>query len=245
MAGHPVTITMPASLATHSKVREDRADLEVLYLNQEDEWMLLGRAIENDQVSFPLAEDISDGEHVFHKYYMYYGFLEADKIFPSEELLPGEILPTFGGVNPLAYWPVRIPYDNSQITYTRPGEHWIEGASSTRSARAVFPFFGTRVRIISNAGLDKGRFEVRLDEGDWEIVDLFESVSEAREVYAATDLEPGRHEVQVRVLAESNEKALDNEINILRFEYSKSIIATDLGEEADESLDWGSSVGGV
>lgn len=140
-------------------------------------------------------------------------------------------------------WPARTGYKSDMITYTRPGEHWIEGASSTRHSRASSLLYAEHIRVISRVGPDQAIMEVQIDGSDWKEVDLFDLSEQVKPVYSNHHLSPQIHEIRLRVSGKSAESSLGESVNIDSLEYFKSIRAFDIGEDVI-SLFWKTSIGG-
>lgn len=237
-AGHPVSVVLPQVLEDNGKVREDYEDIEVVFETDDatPQVILLDRDVESTEdgikVTFNLHEDI-DADTDVGNYYVYHGNLALTNK-PSR--------PT----DSFAEWPITILSDTGEVSYTRPGEHWVDGKSNTLNARATFLFYGRKIRVISDLKPVGAIMEVQVDNGDWTSVNLFSRVlEEDQPVFSTEDLDPElRHEIRIRVSGEVDPSSLGDEVNIKSIEYEKSVITTDLGEEL-RSLAWSSFVGGV
>lgn len=93
---------------------------------------------------------------------------------------------------------------------------------------------GTAVGAFVLAGPDAGQLEVQIDGGDWMTVELYHSYSSGlhypRTVMFATDLEPGAHQINVRIGAHHNEKSKGHAARILSF-VANGPIQTSRGEK--------------
>ncbi len=80
---------------------------------------------------------------------------------------------------------------------------------------------GTAVGAFVLAGPDAGQLEVQIDGGDWKTVELFHAYSSGlhypRTVMFATDMEPGSHQINVRISSKHNEKSKGHAARILSF----------------------------
>ncbi len=142
-----------------------------------------------------------------------------------------------------ANWPAKTDHKSDMVSYTRPGEHWIEGSSRVRHARASCLLYAEHFRILSKVGPDRAIMEVQIDGSPWEEVDLFSLTEEIVPVFDAYHLSPDIHEIRMRVSGKSNEASLGDVINIDSVEYFKSVQALDEGEDVVE-LFWKTSTGG-
>lgn len=241
--GYPATAILPSTMISNGKVRGDFEDIEVIYLKQvenvPDEYIRLPREITqledgSIQVIFPTQSRIELLTNVDELYRVYYGDLD---------LLAGlAVRDVFDP--PLDHWPTKVDHNDGPITYTRPGEHWQEGISSTRGARATFMGYTSQLRLISVTGTDKGVLEVQIDGSDWQLIDLFSDIEEEKVIFEAVDLDPITiHEVRMRVSGERNPKSSSDQVNIARVEYAKPVIVEDVGEEAND-IGWSSATGG-
>ena len=80
---------------------------------------------------------------------------------------------------------------------------------------------GTAVGAFILAGPDAGQLEVQIDGGDWKTVELYHTYSSGlhypRTVMFATDMEPGSHQINVRIGTHHNEKSKSHAARILSF----------------------------
>lgn len=227
-AGHPVTVILSSDLINMNKVLEDFSNLVVTFQDNQ-----IPRRV--TQVGFDITVEfqiqalLSADEVNFEDYHIYYG--------------------SSIGLTQPSYvtndWPVSIDEDNSRVSYTRPGEDWVNGISTSRRAKANFAFNGTKVRLIGNRGSNYGFAEIQLDLNDWITVDLYSPQFQANVIlYQVSYLNPGDHALRIKATGSQNAGANDNKINIVRFDYMKNIEVIDLGEEVDD-FTWSSSLGGM
>lgn len=127
-------------------------------------------------------------------------------------------------------WPLLAQYDHPHVYYTRPGDHWKEGASSVNQARATFRFHGKRIRVQLPQNRERGIVRIYLDGDFVAQQDLFSVINEDF-VYDIMDLSPGLHELSVQPTARSNPAAKDSIIQIGEFSYKHEVVAEDQGEE--------------
>ncbi len=82
-------------------------------------------------------------------------------------------------------------------------------------------FDGTAAGAFILAGPDAGQLEVQIDGGDWKTVELYHAYSSGlhypRTVMFAADLEPGSHQINVRIGTHHNEKSKGHAVRILSF----------------------------
>ncbi len=89
------------------------------------------------------------------------------------------------------------------------------------AAELTFDFEGQAVGLYVLAGPDAGRVEYSLDGADFETRELFHRFSKGlhypRTVMLATDLEPGPHQLKLRVAKTSHPQSKGNAVRILEF----------------------------
>lgn len=222
---HPAIFTLDKTkTVSMGKMLADYSDLAVVYNNTN-----IGRGTttsgSNVLVEFDLQTALTASQVVDDTYYVYYGNDTplAQPAFVSN------------------LWPLVVLESDIGVTYTSPGEDWIDGVASKRSARATFSFTGDQVRIVSNIGKDKGVAEVQLDNNDWQSVDLYHTSTLASIVYAVTSLSDTTHTLRVRVSGHQNPASNGSTINIVRFEYRKNVHVIDLGEQINDNFTWSST----
>jgi hypothetical protein len=238
-AGHPITLVMPrAKLVDTGKLRSDLEDLEVVYYNAQSatpSYTVLGREAvtvdQNIEITFNVVSSFSGV--IQDRYFVHYG----NPLLEDQPARPSIVVPT---------WPVAVTSAGVGVSYTRPGEHWKNGASSTKDAVATFVFHGSKVRLISKKNPNAGVALVSVDGGAWEQASMYSPTEVTTEVYSKTGLEAGQHDIRVRVSNYKDPMSGGKEINVVRFEYRRTLTATDTGEELDPTLFWQSyTVGGV
>jgi hypothetical protein len=237
--GHFVETILPRVISDNHKIREDFEDIEVIEAVGA-ELAVLAREVEQLDngdilVRFLLQEDLESNQILAGRYYIYYG---------NPELTNFETRPIIlDGIN---LWPVtfHVPGNSSPMTFTRPGEHWIEGVSSERYARASVFLYATDLRIHSEKAIDRGIMQVRVDDGDWQDVDLYSFEAETVPVHIFSDLSPALHEFQMRVSGRSADISLGEEINIQTVDYVKAVQAIEQGEQV-LGIFWVTNFGGL
>lgn len=234
-AGLPARAYLPIVVDTNGKVRSDLEDIEVVYVDPQGDNQLIARSVEktvdNIIVSFLLQEDLESDDVLTDRYYVYYGNPDL-KNQPSR---PTATIPD---------WPSTTPHDGGLISYTRPGEHWKDGVSSTAGSRMSLLLYTTKFRLKSEKGNNKGRFKIRVDFEDWEEIDLFSDATSQEYVWSIEGLSAEEvHELKVTVLPDSNPSSLGSEVNVISVDYESPAVGTDLGEEIT-TLSWSVSSGG-
>jgi len=280
--GHPIHLPLGNVLRNNNKVREDFLDIEVVYIDEDDESHQLYRQVDESEdslvVTFQLQENLPASAVLEDSYKVYYGNpelfdisprqspIEITDVFPNPDLYPEEELIlggwTWGGIpftwggltwgwdsdaieggyiNP---WPARLTHD--QINYTRPGNHWVDGFSSHRLARATVLIYATAFRVISSTGPDKAIMEVQVNGGRWSPIDLYaEEHTEYDAVYEEHGLDPYRmNEIRLRVAGRGNVHRIGDSVNIRGIEYVMPLVSQDMGEEVNDNVVWSSSFGG-
>lgn len=185
-----------------------------------------------------------------YSYFVYYGNLELTDsprryvVFPGENEPPATV--TFPNSDYVLgeyeenHYPLSVDPDSGRISFTRPGQDWSSGFSTTKDARATFRFRGTAVRVVSDTGPQMGKLEARINSNPWEVVDLFSSVDAEDVVVYEKEIEyEGPTELQLQV--QTHEKL----VNIRSVDFRKYVIVSDVIEEIDDSLVWSTFTGGV
>lgn len=238
LAGHPMRVEMSKALLKASKIRSDFKDIRVVQLNDvvPKTWTELDRTVTDAgthyDVRFELQEDVAADTTEAGRYYIYYG----------NKNLTGASLP-----DPYAWssYPLEVNYNHPGITYTRLGEHWIDGVSSTRNARGSFRFWGERIRLYSAKGPDQGILEVRVDSDDWQDADLFNyQLSSGEIVYEIDNLADTKHILHFRVSGRKNPSSTSTECNVEKVAYSKFGLCENVREEVNNRLFWSTGTGG-
>lgn len=240
---HPITYYLSRRVVAQNKMRSDLADLEVLRLVSfvPEVWTRVPfvASLGDDVIEVQWENEIETvaGVDIRGAYFVYYG---------NHSLLGDEETAAY---SPPAY-PVSLPNTSGLLSYTRPGEYWVTeedlAVSRVYGAKMTLPFDGDQVRIKATKGPLWGIAEAQVDEGVWVTVDLYASTESFEEVvFEMTNLGVGRHTVRYRHAGVANPTALSTDINFSHVEYRKNAKAIDVGEEANETLLWGSVIGGV
>lgn len=226
--GHPVDVFVPLDVTQgQGKVREDLADVEVVYMDGAGQWRRLGRdvAIVGDamRVRFLTWDPIPAGEEA--EYFLHYGA-------PGSE---GVGRPAFVDNQ----WAIVESHDGGRISFTRPTEDWRDGVSQRRGAQAALEFAGTSVRIVGVRSPDGGIAEVQLDGGPWESVDFFSITPVTEQVFAATDLSPGHHKIRIRAAGRANPGSRGHEVQVMQMAYLTDVSVLPEKEEINVAVEWG------
>jgi hypothetical protein len=243
---HPISIFIPRDIYDNGKVQADTAsnfkDLEVLYLVSEipDVWRRLPRVVERVsgyyRVRFLLQEDLA-GNSVTNEYYIYYS-----NPFKTTDYSTGS--PYTYNISELD-WPLEVLFSNGLISYTRPGEHWNAGESTTAEAKAAFQFYGPQIRVIMDKGPSFGIVEVQVDSNAWEKVDLYNStLSENAIVFSKAQLGEGSHTIRVKVTGQKNPASSSANVKLRSFQLKKHSVALDLKEEQYSAYSWSGRIAG-
>lgn len=237
---HPFLAYISRDVIKQNKARSDGADIEVLRLVTfvPEVWEIVPKkvTITDDiiTVEWPNLVEIQPETLTKDLYYIYYGNQGLVEQPPQLSYEPVE-------------WPVVLGWDHPRITYTRPGEHWESDVAVENEAKATLRFYGTRVRVMSNVGPQWGQAIVQIDEGDWEIVDLYSPVElENQEVFTTTGLSPmTSHYIRFKRSGFKSPMSTGFEVNLQEIQYLRHNVVPNIMEEADETLMWGSAIGGV
>lgn len=230
--GQEVVFELPIDeFVAQDKVRSDFEDIEVVHVDELDNYTVLGRMVTPTTVSFALLEDIPLGETVEDTYRIYYG---------NQDLSEAPFRPPYAP----DLWPTTAPYWSPSVSYTRPGEHWYEGVSSTRGAKSTFKFSGTAVRYVATKGPDAGIVDVYLDSVFEGKVDLFSPVEVTESVYESAILTSGPHKLQLLVTGDKTEGSGSNTVNITEFNFIPQYASQEDGEEYLPE-EWASYTGGI
>lgn len=237
---HPFQSFIARWAIIQNKVRPDAADVEVLRLISfvPEVWEVVPSKVtvfdDYVLVEWPGQTEIPANTTTRDTYYIYYGNQGLIDQPDQAEYEPIE-------------WPVSLQYDDPRITFTRPGEHWQAHVGSGEGAKATLKFYGSRVRILANTGPAWGQALVQIDDGDWETVDLHSPTElEDQEVYYKDGLSStSNHYIRIMRSGFKAPMSTGFDINFKYIQYLRHNIVTDIMEEADESLMWGSAIGGT
>jgi len=243
-SGHPITAFVSKEISNLNKVQsEDLKDLEVLYLvsTVPDVWRRLPRVYESVsnyyRIRFLLQEPLSANEST-EEYFIYYSNPFRKTVYSLGN-------PYVSSSSELD-WPLQIGFSDQLISYTRPGEHWVLGESSTQDARASFEFYGPQVQLIMDKGPNFGIIEVQVDLLDWEEIDLYNSTDlQSQSIYVKSQLSDGPHIIRVKVTGKKNPASSSNNVKLRSFKYKKHSVAIDLGEEQYNKFGWSGRIAGI
>lgn len=237
-ANHPMSVYVSKDVLALNKLRSDFRDIRVVELVSltPETWRVHAHDIEETSshliVRFALPEALTPNESEQGRYFVYYGNKYLTNSIPVDSY-------------DWSLYPLEVPYSAPGMTYTKAGVHWINGYSSKRLSRGSFRFWGSRIRLYSNKGPDQGILQVRVDDDDWTPVDLFSHESLSNEmVYEITDLADAKHVFKFRVSGAKHPSSSGITCNISKLTYSKFGIFTNVKEQANSRLFWGSGVGG-
>lgn len=239
-SGHPIEFELSTlNTLEMGKIRSDLADIEVLYLNDDDEGeVLASTATQTDTIiTVRFTADFSISESVSDRFYVYYGndslYREADDVIYVESL-----------------YPISVGPDAQELSYLRPGEEWVNGVSSIRGSIATVTTYMDKVAIRFQKSLNGGIAEIQLDDGAWEPYDLFSATTITEDVYVVDDIplietedEDGVvtsssiHTVRIRVSTQKSPRSSGYEVAIDRVLYERYIVATP-GSEEIVTLPW-------
>ena len=225
--GYPLTaIFKYANLVSSNKVRPDFEDIEVVFWDPDlEENVLIPRLVstsgEDIHVKFNSVTNIEEPEL---GYYIY---------MANPSLSNGQ---DRGLYEPADYVIDTSTNSGVGLSFTKPTEDWVDGLSQTSNAKATFSFFGVNARVIVQKGPDRGLLEVRVDQSTPIIIDTYSSTYTDQVVFTTSGLDLGRHSIRMRVLGDKNESSNGTQIKIVKVQYSKYVLATDLGEELNPVL---------
>lgn len=93
--------------------------------------------------------------------------------------------------------------------------------AETVGASCELPFTGTAIGAFLLAGPDAGQLEVRVDEGEWQTVELYHRYSRGlhypRTVMFAEELPPGTHRLELKVAESNHTKSQGHAVRIMEF----------------------------
>jgi len=242
-SGHPISAFIPSQVYYQGKVQASFNDLEVLYLSSEipEVWIKVPRVVEKVsnyfRVRFNLREEISDSEENGN-YYIYYSN-------PFKETSYSTGNPYSTSIDELD-WPLSVGYDSENISYTRPGEDWVLGLSSTSNARATLQFYGPQAQILMDKGPNFGIVSVQVDSGEWYNIDLYSAALVQNSIiYTAYQLGDGMHEIRVKVSGSKNPASSSANCQLRGFNYKNHSVATTSNEEHYEGFGWNGIISGT
>lgn len=237
---HPFETAISRLDIRQQKIRTDGADIEVLRLVSfvPEVWEVVPKKVTVTDsyvlVEWPNQVEIPAYTAKRDLYYIYYG---------NQGLIDQPVQLTYEPIE----WPVVLAYDDGRITYTRPGEHWEGPLAVEDEAKATLRFYGSRIRIMSDIGPQYGQAIVQIDDGEWEIVDLYNPVEvENQEVFTTSGLSSmSTHTIRFKRSGFKSPMASGFEVNLQEIQYLRFNTVANVMEEADETLMWGSAIGGV
>lgn len=235
---HPAYLTLPRDIIKQQKALPDLSNLFMLYLESElpQVWVTLPSYITTTDtsidVSFSLAKDMAASEISIGRYFLYYG--DKSGIINVDTL-----------EDPLDEWFHTLYPDSLDVDYTRPGVDWDDGKAHNVGAKMTVTVYGDRIRLWSLTGPDKGIAEVQINDRPWQQIDLYAPVAAEAAVMTVRELLPTGNILRFRATGQNNPASLGNEVNFTKVDYGKYSTFTDIKEEADESKNWGSTLGGM
>jgi hypothetical protein len=218
-----------ASLIAKGTVRSDRDDVEVVYETADatPSYTVLGRSFYLSYLAFESPVELPDTG----TFYMYYG----NSTLTNQPSRPSYTLDLY---------PIEVAYDGQGVSYTRPGEHWIDGSSYTVNAVTTFLFSGSQIKVTGIKGPEKGQAVVTIDNGTEEELDFFAETESEQTVYTKTGLTAGvSHEIAFRVSEKKNPASLDKTVTLTKYNYPGSATVS-LGVEENDITLWTSFFGG-
>ena len=90
--------------------------------------------------------------------------------------------------------------------------------------------------MIVEKGPDKGILELIVDSQPKQLIDCYFSTISEQVVYTTSGLTLSRHNIRMTVTGDKNQASSGISVKIVKFEYSKYVLATDLGEELNPAL---------
>lgn len=248
----PATIAIPSSVSDAKKVRVDFGDLEIVYNNQalyRDVIVYSGAIYITFQIQSEILANTLDAN-----YFLYMGNPDLATPLTRNSQQPASYYPdvfsadsslTLDEVPLWAYWPNRILYDSTLISYTRPGEHWIEGYTQVSQARASTKLIADRMRLICEVGPNQGIIQVRTNTDQWHEIDLYADTVSVKPVFEVKDLPSNKlNELTIIATGRSRYPSQEFNANVQMIDYSYDFYVEDAGEEV-RPLSWSSYVGGV
>jgi hypothetical protein len=216
-----------SALQASGTVRGDREDVEIVHETNDatPSYTVLSRQIVASVLTFRTNVEIPDTG----KFYMYYG----------NALLSGTpvVRPSYDATQ------LSVGTDGAGVSYTRPGEHWVDGASYTANSVASFSLYGSSVNIVLEKGPNMGKYTVMRNSDVLGVYDLYSPTVEAFE-QAVTFSTLGYNTVSVVVAGDNNPSSSGQLIKVNEFRYDGGTLGVSGTEET--VLDtWTSYVGGA
>jgi hypothetical protein len=229
--GHPIVLTLSSTVHGQGKLRDDYADLEVLHF-VDDVWRRIPRRVTevNGNLEVRYLTDVYLSPGASDTYYVHYGYPDSTGAGRANFV-----------DNP---WPIVVPYNSTEISYTKPGEWWKQGITGKVGASASMEFDGTAVRLVSVKGPDDAMAELQLDDLPWQRADLWSPVEVPAEVMRWESLAPGAHKIRMRATGGRNPSSVGTTVDVLKFEFVTSVVTYVGPEEVLVSMWRQSGVGG-
>lgn len=232
-AGYPLFARFDyITFRNSNKVREDLADIEVLYINYDSAspvWAFLPKEVyfadTSIYIKFNAVERISLPSNEYY-------------IYMSNPTLVGQ--PVVAAYTSADYVIHTSIASGLGLTYTRPTEDWIDGMSQKMGAKATFTFFGVNTRLVVEKGPDRGILELVIDNTTTVLIDTY-ALTETNAVVWPKNDEPtgltlGKHYFRMRTTGDKNPSSTGTEVKIAQFEYSRYTQGVDNGEEINSSI---------
>lgn len=248
---HPVTVQLPKVLRDNNKLLPSFEDLEVSYKGN----VVYRDVLEDGEaiyVTFQAQEAIT-GDNDNTDYHIYTGNYTLSQLMVRSDWQVAPYYPdpfedsgfSISGVPGWANWPNSILYNDTLISYTRPGEHWKEGYTEVPQARASTKLVADRFRLICEVGPDQGIIQARVNDRDWQEIDLYSDERKLSPVFVSID--NPRHQLnELTVIATGRSKYPSQpfKANVQRIDFNYDFEVTELGEDI-RPISWSSYVGGV
>lgn len=233
-ADYPVAIDFARSNYDMGKIRSDYADIFAAYWDGEDWTVLPTNIVVKDETNFlvKFAIPISITAISREQFYIYYGNIA---------LTSAETIPPLG--NPV--WPISESPNGSDISYTRPNEHWTNGLSSITGAMATITVDAAQIQVRGRKQPSGAIAEIKIDNSPWQEVSFYASTVQdvvifiSDELTVSDDATPSAlHRVQIRVSGRRAAMAVGNDIQIVGFDWRKYLSVDTSVEEVDPSINW-------
>lgn len=232
-AGYPIYVQLDHALYISSnKLRSDFEDIVIVYQPLEGatpvemptpaDWIVPHKVIYDVddqylQVVFNAVDPIVDENY---DYYIYFNNPTLTNVIEPDAFVDSDFVIE---ATPAVY--------NSNLTFSRPNEDWIDGVSTVINARAALSFYGVNARLKLVKGPDKGIVEVRIDKEDPFYIDTFAQAESTVTAYTTSDLDVAPHYMRLRVTGEKAPSSDGHGVEIAAFEYSNYEVGTLLDEE--------------
>lgn len=187
---------------------------------------------ENVHISFLPVEVIEESNS---DYFVYYGNLKQESVFSRINFIEEQC-------------PIVADYNSRFVSYLKPGEIWIDGASQQINSYFSITAPVSAVRVSMQKSPNAGVINVAIDNEDSVRYDLFEANSRTAEIFAVDNLLPSQqsdgsydyyHRINISIYENKNPVSSGNTVSLKQIAYRLDF---EVSLSSEEVYDYGWSV---